>query len=107
MSADDAGSKRSLTPVEAFAAINYDRALLIEKPHGTYYIIQSGTEEYHWLSLNRHGAYCGDWYHDRIDTSDHVKLELKSEHCLNQALEQPSNLKTRVQQLLKPTKNQE
>jgi hypothetical protein len=106
MSADDAG-KRKLKPVEAFAAITYDRVLIIHKTNGSTYVQKRSRDQYHWLSLNRHGAYCGEWDDDRSFSLGTVKQWLKSEHCHDQEIESISTLKTRVQQMLEVTKNPE
>lgn len=101
MSTDDVGARRSLTPIEAFAAITYDRVLIIDETSGRMYVKQSDRDEYHWYSVNRHGAFCGQWFWDRMKSKDVVKAKLRSEHCHNQAHEQITDLKSRIQQGLR------
>lgn len=91
-------ARRTKTPIEAFADIDHSRVLIIDETSGRMYIKQVARDEYHWYSLNNHGAFCGQWFWDRLKTRDVVTQKLRSDHCERTAHKQLSNCKQRIQQ---------
>jgi hypothetical protein len=96
--ADDVGTRtRTKTPIEAVADIDHSRVLIIDETSGRVYIKQNDCDEYHWYTVNRHGAFCGQWFWDRLRTRDVVTSKLRSDHCQRTEHKQLSDLKSRIQ----------